>query len=116
MIVDDDETIRQLLAEILVDDGYNVIEVNEGRAALDYLRREAAPDLILLDLMMPVLDGWSFRQEQLRDPHIARIPVVVMTAGPPDTAPPEVELLMKPMSAADLIGIASRYVRSSSVR
>ena len=114
LLVDDDESIREILGQILTDEGYEVTEATDGRAALDHLRGGTRPDLILLDLMMPVLDGWRFRTEQLRDPKLAVIPVVIITAGPADMVPREIEVLHKPMSAADLLSVASRYVGRAS--
>jgi CheY-like chemotaxis protein len=114
MVVDDDPAVREIVGEILSEEGYEVIELANGRAALDCLRSGARPDLILLDLMMPVLDGWHFRREQLLDPTLARIPVVAMTAGPVQMAPTGIQTLAKPMSTADLLDVASRYARRLS--
>ena len=70
------------LVQVLEDEGYTVRAAENGRAALAALRAPGArpPCVILLDLMMPVMDGWAFRAEQLRDPLLAEIPVVVLTA------------------------------------
>ena len=80
LLVEDDGELRSSLSELLLSDGYDVIEASNGSEALDCLRRAPAPDLILLDLMMPVKDGWQFRVEQKRDPAIASIPVVAFSA------------------------------------
>ncbi len=80
LVIDDDEAIRQALVDTLEDEGYPVFAVADGQAALDRLRRGARPSLILLDLMMPVMDGWRFADELRKDPELARIPVVVLTA------------------------------------
>lgn len=81
LIVDDDAAIREALILALEDEGYQVQSANNGRDALDRLRRSPRkPDLILLDLMMPVMSGWDFRREQERDPELAAIPVVVLSA------------------------------------
>ena len=79
LVVDDDPDIRESLREVLEDEGYAVACVGNGREALDYLHREPRPRVILLDLMMPVMDGWQFRREQQRDPSLAPIPVVVVS-------------------------------------
>jgi len=83
MVVEDDRDIRDLLCELLEVEGYSVTAAENGEEALITLRanQNALPSLILLDLMMPVMDGFHFRQEQLRDPVLSRIPVMVMTAG-----------------------------------
>jgi len=79
MIVEDDHLIREAIAEALDEEGFEVVEAANGREALDELHRERA-SLVLLDLMMPVMDGWQFREEQLHDPELSGIPVVVLSA------------------------------------
>jgi CheY-like chemotaxis protein len=80
LVVDDDADLRRTLCEVLADEGFDPVGVADGAAALAYLERSPSPAAILLDLMMPNMDGWSFREEQLRDPRLAKIPVIVMTA------------------------------------
>jgi two-component system, cell cycle sensor histidine kinase and response regulator CckA len=80
LLVEDDGELRSSLSELLLSDGYDVVEASNGSEALDFLRKAPPPDLILLDLMMPVKDGWQFRVEQKRDPAIASIPVVAFSA------------------------------------
>src|SRR5919198_2310996 len=79
MVVEDDFAIRETLRELLEDEGYQVMWAANGQEALARLR-ERAPRLILLDLMMPVMDGREFRIAQQSDPALARIPVVVISA------------------------------------
>src|SRR6266496_5352447 len=81
LVVDDDPAIRQLLSEILQDEGYPVASAANGAEALTYLRHNLnQPCLVLLDLNMPVMSGWEFRVRQVQDPNIAAIPVVVISA------------------------------------
>lgn len=81
MIIEDDNDIRILLKQILENEGYAVSDACNGREALDLLRvSDPLPSLILLDLTMPVMDGYEFRREQNNDQKLAAIPVVVMTA------------------------------------
>ena len=80
LIVEDDADIRTDLAELLRSEGHNVVTAGDGLEALSRLR-QAAPRLILLDLMMPVMDGWRFRAEMLKDPALARIPVVLLSGA-----------------------------------
>jgi two-component system chemotaxis response regulator CheY len=80
LIVDDDIDIRRSLSDFLEDEGYAVTAAPNGRIALDLLRGGVRPAVILLDLMMPGMDGWDFRQAQLEDPALASVPVVVVTA------------------------------------
>ena len=79
MIVDDEEDIRSMIRLALELKGYNVVEASDGRDALRQLREGARPGLILLDLMMPGMNGWDFRDQQARDPELAEIPVLVFT-------------------------------------
>ena len=81
LVVDDDSAIGESLSELLRDEGYSVARAENGRQALDFLRANGAPCLILLDLMMPVMDGFEFIDEQRGDPTLASIPVVVLTAA-----------------------------------
>ncbi len=81
MVVEDDPMIRSSLIELLESEGYDVVGVENGQAALTHLR--SVPDLpgvILLDVMMPIMDGWQFRSQQLGDSKISKIPVIVVTA------------------------------------
>ena len=80
LIVEDDGDIRDSLTQILREEGYAVTGVANGQEALDHLHRAGPSDLILLDLMMPVMDGWQFRIRQQEDPDLAAIPVVVLSA------------------------------------
>jgi CheY-like chemotaxis protein len=81
MVVEDDRGVRESLADALSFEGYEVIAAENGAAALRQLRDGARPCLILLDLMMPVMDGWTFRRVLLGEPALADIPVIIMTAA-----------------------------------
>lgn len=83
LVVEDDLAIRETLRELLEDEGYRVQAAENGREALDWLRAGHPPRVILLDLMMPVMNGWEFRQAQRRDPTLSHIPVVVLSADHP---------------------------------
>jgi CheY-like chemotaxis protein len=88
LVVEDDEDVRGALAAFLEGEGYRVVEAADGQQALERLRTPGSFCLILLDLFMPVMNGWAFRAEQLRDPELASIPVVVFSAdaGTPQKA------------------------------
>ena len=81
LIIDDDLPVRTALKELFETEGYAVALAANGRAALNHLRKGLRPCAILLDLMMPVMDGWDFRNEQLADPDLKDIPVVILTAA-----------------------------------
>ncbi len=80
LLVEDDEITRGAIKMVLEWEGYRVDCAANGQEALDYLHGHGRPELILLDVMMPVLDGEEFRREQKRDPSLAKIPVVVVSA------------------------------------
>jgi CheY-like chemotaxis protein len=82
LIVDDDPAMRDALCDTLELQGHRTAVVCNGVEALDHLGKSPPPCLILLDLMMPLMNGWEFREAQLKDPQIASIPVVVITAYP----------------------------------
>ncbi|MEP7126231.1 MAG: response regulator [Byssovorax sp.] len=80
LIIDDEPDIREIFETVLGYDGYEVITAHDGVEAMDLLREGARPDVILLDLMMPQMDGWQFRVAQRHDPAIAGIPVIAVSA------------------------------------
>jgi CheY-like chemotaxis protein len=81
LVVEDDLDIRESVVEILEDEGHEVIAAADGREALERLQRASPPpDVILLDLMMPIMSGYQFREEQLKLPGLAAIPVLIVTA------------------------------------
>lgn len=79
LVVEDDADLRQSICSVLSDAGYTSRPAENGEVALERAREER-PCVILLDLMMPIMNGWEFRSEQLRDPELSSIPVVIMTA------------------------------------
>jgi CheY-like chemotaxis protein len=79
LLVEDDDDIRESLTDLLRARGYAVTAVGNGRDALDRLMTGPAPCMIILDLMLPIMDGWEFRAQQMANPSWAAIPVVVMS-------------------------------------
>jgi len=109
LIVDDDEALREALAEVLAEEGLEVSCSANGQEALRALRSGLRPDLILLDLMMPVMDGWAFREEQAREPLLASIPVVVITAAHALHKPIDARAVVwKPFKVEELLGAIQR--------
>ncbi len=80
LLVEDDDSIRTTLSDLLIDEGLQVSTAINGREAIQALRAAAPPDVIILDLMMPVMDGWEFRLEQQADAMLADIPLIAMSA------------------------------------
>jgi CheY-like chemotaxis protein len=114
LLVEDEEVVRFVTSLLLQGKGYAVSTACDGREALDLLHGQPPPDLILLDLWMPRMNGWQFREQQVRDPDLAAIPVLVVSAVA-DTAEQagalgEVAFLQKPVAPEDLflVGNGSR--------
>src|SRR5262249_19965782 len=112
LLVEDDAELRSSLSDLLTGDGYEVLGASNGSEALDLLKQAPLPDLILLDLMMPVKDGWQFRIEQKRDPSIASIPVLAISA---DDTPKAVAIdaevyIKKPFQYATLLDAIRRVI------
>ena len=82
LIADDDADLRESLRLLLELNGHSVEEARNGQEALQQLHQAQPPCVILLDLMMPIMDGWQFRRQQLQDPALASIPVLVISAVP----------------------------------
>jgi CheY-like chemotaxis protein len=96
LIVEDDEDLRDMMAQMLTIEGFNAATAANGREALDYLHSTGKPNVILLDLMMPVMDGWEFRRQQKADPELAPVPVIVLSAlDPPRAATVDADAFLK---------------------
>jgi len=112
LIVDDDPDFQDALANLLQSRGYVVSSADNGAKALQRLRESDPPGLILLDLMMPVMDGHEFLAQRNADPVLADVPVVVLTAGhhpQGSVVPGAADVLYKPFESDDLIRILQRY-------
>jgi CheY-like chemotaxis protein len=113
LVVDDQPEIRETLAEILEDEGYHVATAANGREALSCLHTDGDCSLILMDLMMPVMDGWELAAELERDPATAGIPrVVVSGAGDVPRAAAALkatEFLQKPLDLDRLLSVVHRH-------
>jgi two-component system response regulator MprA len=116
LVVDDDVELCESLADALTDAGYDPVTAGDGARALTLSHEAPTPRLILLDLMMPELNGWEFRALQLRDQSVKDIPVVVMTATrdlrrhPVDAD----AFLFKPFTLDDLLEKVQRVVRPAN--
>jgi CheY-like chemotaxis protein len=114
LVVDDDRDLRESLCEVLTEEGYTAAGAADGQAALDYLRSvPTLPRLVFLDLMMPRMNGWQFRDAQKADPRIAQIPVAVITAMGSDSAVASIDadqVIRKPPGIEELLATCRRYV------
>jgi CheY-like chemotaxis protein len=109
LVVDDDDEIREVVSEVLVERGYQAVAVADGQQALSCLQSAASPPcLILLDIMMPVMDGVAFRRQQLTDPQLAPIPVAVVSAvHPPDHDFQGAVMVHKPLQLQTLLRVVA---------
>lgn len=117
LVIDDEPSIRDLLTDILKDEACTVATAPHGAAALDYLHRTPTlPKVILLDVMMPVMDGITFLHVKQADPLLADIPVVLLSAHlqqrPEILTLPIEAFLPKPMDYDLIAAIAHRYCHS----
>jgi CheY-like chemotaxis protein len=108
LLVEDDELLRGAMKMVLEWEGYRVACAGDGREALDYLRRGERPALILLDVMLPALDGRQFREAQRRDPDLAAVPVVVVSALDAADCPDAAAHIRKPFAAEELLEAVRR--------
>jgi CheY-like chemotaxis protein len=109
LIVEDDEDIREVLATLLAGEGYSVATAMEGRHALSLLAAGPTPSLILLDLMMPGMNGWDFLATLPSHPAFAAIPVVVLSATTNSPPPGASEFLPKPVDLGRLLDVVKQY-------
>jgi len=117
LLVEDDRDVRASTTESLEDEGFAVVGAETVDEGLDRLRQGMSPAVILLDLMMPVRNGWDFRREQLADPALRHIPVVIITASGIGVESirkdmGDVELVAKPYSSQSLVQAIGRALAS----
>jgi CheY-like chemotaxis protein len=105
LVVDDDQAIREVIAEVLRDEGYEVVCAENGVQAMRELHKNPRPDVVLLDLMMPVMSGWEVLEQVQQDSALAGIPVVVVSAM---NAPGAREHLCKPIDLDHLLATVER--------
>jgi CheY-like chemotaxis protein len=117
LVVEDDRDLRESLRDALELEGYDVVCVENGQAALTHLGTGARPCVILLDLMMPVMDGWTFRREIMKDQSLAAIPVVVMTAVAPAraTSLASEAILYKPLHIDQVVGVVQEHCPDGAI-
>jgi CheY-like chemotaxis protein len=111
MVIEDDDEARGFLIEILAFEGIHAIGFPNGDEALRYLESAKLPSLIVLDILMPVMNGWQFRSAMLKDSQLAKIPVVVVTALDTDRTLgiDAVKILRKPLDVDQLLQVVRAY-------
>jgi CheY-like chemotaxis protein len=115
LVVDDDPDVRDVMKDVLHDEGFEVAFAADGEEALRYLRGGASPCLILLDWMMPRCDGATFRERQLADPRFATVPVVLLTADARTEQKKDslgiARILKKPVRFVELVDVLDSYCK-----
>jgi|SRR5271156_6081352 len=109
LVVEDDPDALEALGDLLESRGYAVTSARHGAEALQILGRSPLPRLILLDLLMPTMDGWEFRDRQKNDPRIAHIPVVVVSASSAAKPIDANSILRKPVDIDRLLETVARH-------
>jgi CheY-like chemotaxis protein len=110
LVVDDDPNLVRLMSKFLKLEGFAPVPAANGQEALDYLRGGGEASVILLDLRMPVMDGWTFRREQQRDPSLATIPIVVLSGVDAERINElgAAAAFHKPVSFPEVVGVLRR--------
>jgi two-component system cell cycle sensor histidine kinase/response regulator CckA len=118
LVVEDDQEILGTLSGLLEDEGYDVQPVVDGRDAMNQLRHGPVPELIILDLMMPGMDGWEFRTLQRADPKLADIPVVAISAdtSAKASAIDATRFLRKPFRFSELLDVVQKTIADREQR
>lgn len=110
LIVDDEPGIRESLEEFFQDEGFDVATANDGAQALDTLASSPLPDVMVLDLRMPKLDGNEVYEHMQSDPRLAQVPVIVSTSDP-SLAPSGVLIMKKPINLERLLSAVLQHCR-----
>ena len=114
MLIEDDADLAHALAEVLTMEGYRIVYACDGMAALAMLNEQELPDLILLDLMMPKMSGWEFREAQLRNARLAKIPVVVLSVTGERSRPIDAaRMVRKPVTLDTLFATVREFAKTS---
>jgi two-component system chemotaxis response regulator CheY len=103
LIVDDDPHTVEALAMLLEDQGYDVARARNGKVALEQLQNAPLPRAIILDLLMPVMDGWEFRRQQEKIPGAALVPIIVVSALKNRPVEGAAAMLAKPLDVDALL-------------
>ena len=111
LVVDDDPDLLDVTSFVIETEGMAVATARNGAEALALLRAGRQPWLVLLDLMMPVMNGWEFLAAIANDPLLQELPVVVLTAAEHTQVPGALEVLSKPMDLAELLRVVEHHVR-----
>jgi CheY-like chemotaxis protein len=109
LIIDDEPDLLEVTRFVLESEGFRVETARNGVDALAHLRAGTRPGVVLLDLMMPIMNGWEFLQELAKVPALGSIPIVVLTASGATKIPGTVEVLRKPVDLGVLVATVERH-------
>jgi CheY-like chemotaxis protein len=114
LIIDDDQDVRQAMADLLKIEGFSAASAANGLEGLEKMRSEDHISMVLLDLWMPQMDGWEFLRQKGRDARIADVPVVVLSSIPPVSLDGAETILRKPVDTEPLLQILRRHCRGET--
>ena len=110
LIIEDEDDVREAFADLLKHRGYHVTTAANGQEALAFLAQHPDPCVVLLDLVMPVMDGWQFLSALQSDPALAQLPVVIVSAHAGSHPPAgSIEILRKPFELDDFFAVVERH-------
>lgn len=117
LLAEDDDDLREALTDTLEDAGYTAVSFANGQEALEWLQdTPRLPSLVLIDMRMPVMDGWQFREKQSKDPAIAGVPVIMLSAMHDIGKSVGIEHLKKPVQPSELLAVVARHCGRRSER
>jgi CheY-like chemotaxis protein len=113
LVIDDDASMREAVIEGLVERGYEASGAADGIEAFDRLERSGPPDVVVLDLSMPGMNGWEFLEELRDDGSYARVPVVVVTGCPDAKVPDADAFIVKPAQLEEILRAVEEEIEAS---
>jgi DNA-binding response OmpR family regulator len=115
LVVEDDLDTRDFIGDLLMDAGHDVIPAGTGKQALDYLlsQLESPPDVVVLDLMLPLVSGWQVLERMRSEQRLAGVPVIVTTGISSDRPPGATMVLKKPFSVFELLQAIDSLTRAT---
>ena len=109
LVIEDEEDLREMMRDALELNGYSVVTATDGRDALAKLNAIQAPCLVILDLLMPEMNGWDFFAQMRQRPELAAVPVVVHSSAPGQAPPGVTRVLQKPLMFERLLAVVKEY-------
>jgi CheY-like chemotaxis protein len=112
LVIEDNDDVRDMMAVTLQLEGHRVVTASNGREALDLLHHGVEPCMILLDLMMPVMNGWEFQRAVAREPQLRDIPIIVVSATGTDVDLKRIQVaavLPKPIDVDQLLNVVGGF-------